>query len=125
VAAELGQDRLVVPPAGADEELDRLAVDARLDRDRLARRAPQAAEQAPDDEGGAGAPLGAAEAGQRAAEEGGEAILAAADGLGGEDGVGQEGLGSGMIEERHGGPSRRSPQPPIVTHLRSMQEWNR
>src|SRR3954447_16231697 len=36
LAAQLGHDSLVVPLAGADEELDGLAVDAGLDGDRLA-----------------------------------------------------------------------------------------
>ena len=62
-AAEFGHDGLVVPLAGADEGLDRLAVDAGLDGDRLAGLALQAAEQAADDERGVGALLGAVEAG--------------------------------------------------------------
>ena len=70
VAAEFGHDGLVVPPAGADEVLDRLAVDAGLDGDRLAGLALQAAEQAADDEGGVGPLLGAVEAGQVALQEG-------------------------------------------------------
>ena len=65
--------------------------------------------------------LGPAEAGQVALEERGEPVLAAADGLGGQDGVGQEGLGVGVIQERHGGPSRRSPPAPIITPVISMQ----
>src|SRR4051794_27316107 len=44
MAAEFGHDGLVVPPAGADEVLDRLAVDAGLDGDRLAGLARQSAE---------------------------------------------------------------------------------
>ncbi|AMV40939.1 hypothetical protein VT85_26125 (plasmid) [Planctomyces sp. SH-PL62] len=107
VAAELGHDGFVVPLAGPDEELDRLAVDAGLDGDRLAGLAPQPAEQAPDDEGGVAALLGPAEPRQIAPEERGEPALAAADGLGGQDGVGQERLGVGVVEERHGGPSGR------------------
>jgi hypothetical protein len=49
VVAELGHDRLVVPLAGADEELDGLAARTRRYGDRLARRS---AEQAAEDEGG-------------------------------------------------------------------------
>jgi hypothetical protein len=41
-----GHDGLVVPPARADEVLDRLAMDAGLDGDRLAGLALQPAEQA-------------------------------------------------------------------------------
>ena len=63
MAAQRGHDGLVVPPAGADEVLDRLAVDAGLDGDRLARLALQAAEQAADDERGVGALFGTVEAG--------------------------------------------------------------
>ena len=70
VAAEFGHDGLVVPPAGADEVLDRLAVDAGLDGDRLAGLALQPAEQAADDERGVGPLLGAVEAGQVALQEG-------------------------------------------------------
>ena len=107
VAAEFGHDGLVVPPAGADEVLDRLAVDAGLDGDRLAGLALQPAEQAADDERGVGPLLGAVEARQVALQEGRDPVLAAADLLGGHDGVGQEGLGVGVFQERHGGPSRR------------------
>jgi hypothetical protein len=107
VAAELGHDGLVVPPAGADEVLDRLAVDAGLDRDRLAGLSPQPTEQAADDEGGVGPLLGAVEARQIASQEGRDPVLTAADPVGGHDGIGQEGLGVGVFQERHGGPSRR------------------
>jgi hypothetical protein len=82
VVAELGHDRLVVPHAGADDEQDGLAVHPRRDGDRLAGLAPQAAEQAAEDEGGGRPPLGAAESGQVSPEEGGQPALAAADGLG-------------------------------------------
>src|SRR3954454_23368640 len=69
VAAQLGHDGLVVPPAGADEELDGLAVHAGLHRDRLAGLALQAAEEAADDEGGVDPLLGAVEPWQVAFEE--------------------------------------------------------
>ena len=121
VAAQLGHDGLVVPLAGADEELDGLAVDAGLDGDRLAGLALQAAEQAADDEGGVGPLLDAVEARQVALQEGGEPVLAAADLIGCHGGISQEGLGVGVIQERHGGPSCRSPPAPIITPVRSMQ----
>jgi hypothetical protein len=121
VAAEFGHDRLVVPAAGADEVLDRLAVDAGLDGDRLAGLALQAAEQPAEDEGGVGPLLGAVEAGQIALQEGGDPVLAAADLFGGHGGVGQEGLGVGVFQERHGGPSRRISSAPIITPARSKQ----
>ena len=115
MAAEFGHDGLVVPPAGADEVLNRLAVDAGLDRDRLAGLALQPAEQAADDERGVGPLLGAVEAWQRALQEGRHPALTAADLVGGHDGIGQEGLGVGMFQERHGGPPLGSPPQPIIT----------
>jgi hypothetical protein len=121
VGAEFCHDGLVVPLAGADEELDRLAVDARLDGDRLAGLALQAAEQAAKDGGGVDPLLGAVEAGQIAPEEQGQTVSAAADGLGGQDGIGQQGPGVGVVQERHGGPSRWTPTPLIVTAFRSKQ----
>src|SRR5205814_8214353 len=45
MAAQFGHDGLVVPPAGTDEVLDRLAVNAGLDRDRLAGLPLPSAEQ--------------------------------------------------------------------------------
>src|SRR5262249_55133052 len=64
VTPQLGHDRLVVPPARPDEELDRLAVDSGPDGDRLARLALQAAEQAADDQGSVGPLLDPPEEGQ-------------------------------------------------------------
>src|SRR5262249_45001718 len=121
VAAQLGHDGLVVPLPGADEELDGLAVDAGLDRDRLAGLALQPADQAADDEGGVGALLDSVEARQVPLEERGEPVPAALDLLGSHDGVSQEGLGLGMIQERHGVASRRSPALPIITPVSSKQ----
>jgi len=97
------------------------AVDAGLDRDRLAGLSLQPAEQAADDERGVGPLLGAVEARQIASQEGRDPVLTAADLVGGHDGIRQESLGVGMFQERHGGPSRRSPLPPIITPVRSMQ----
>src|SRR3954468_3174346 len=107
MAAPFGHDGLVVPPACADEVLDRLAMDAGLDGDRLAGLTLQPAEESADDECGVGPLLGAIEARQIASQEGRDPVLAAADLLGGDYGVGQEGLGIRMVQERHGGPSRR------------------
>src|SRR5262249_43408515 len=83
VAAEFGHDGLVVPAACADEVLDRLAVDAGLDGDRLAGLALEPAEQAADDERGVGPLLGAVEAWQIALEKGRNPVLTAADLVGG------------------------------------------
>ncbi len=74
-------------------------MDAGLDRDRLAGLALQAAEQAADDERGVAALLGPVEMRQVAAEEPGEPALAAADGLGRQDGVREQGPGLGAIQE--------------------------
>ena len=98
-------DSLVVPRSRADKGLDRLAVQAGLGCDRLAGLAFQAAEEAVDDGGGMSAVFDAVEAWEVALEEGGQAAPAALDGLGGERGVGQEGLGVGVIQEAHGTPS--------------------
>jgi hypothetical protein len=79
--------------------LDRLAVDAGLDGDRLAGLAFQSADQAADDQCGVGPLLDALEAGEIALQERGEPILAAADLLGSHGGISQEGLGVGVIQE--------------------------
>jgi hypothetical protein len=84
VTAQLGHDRLVVPPAGADEELDGLAVDTGLDGDH---------------ERGGRTLLGPVEPRQVALEERGEPVLAAPHGLRGQDGIGEQGLGLGVIQE--------------------------
>jgi hypothetical protein len=109
------------PPARADEVLDRLAVDAGLDGDRLTGLSLQPAEQPADDERGVGPLLGSIEARRIALQEGRDPVLAAADLVGGHDGVGQEGLGVGVFQERHGGPSGRISSAPIITPVRSMQ----
>ena len=74
VAPQLGHHGLVVPLAGADEELDRLAGQAGLDGDRLAGLALQAAEQAADDQGGVHLLLDAVELREIALEEAGQAV---------------------------------------------------
>jgi hypothetical protein len=119
--ADLGHDRLVVPLAGPDEGLDRLTVDAGIDGDRLAGLALQAAEKPTDDEGGVVTLLGPPEAGQVAFEESGESILTAPDGLGAQSRVGEDGLGVGMVQERHGGPSHRISYASIINPVKSMQ----
>ncbi len=53
-----------------------------------------------------GAQLDAAGAGQVLPQEGGVVALAAPDLVVGHDGVGQEGLGLGVVRERDGGPFR-------------------
>ena len=86
---------------------------AGLGGDRLAGLALQAAEEPGNDGAGMGLLFDAVEAREVALKEGGQAVLAAFDGLGSEGGVGQEGLGFGVIQEAHGarsGPGRLAPQ---------------
>src|SRR5262249_27021988 len=61
-----------------------------------------ATEEAADDQRRVVALLAAIEVGQVALEEAGEAVGTTGDGLRGEDRVVQEGLGLGLIQERHG-----------------------
>ena len=105
VSAQLVDDRVVLPGAGADEGLDGLAVQTGLGGDRLAGLAFQTAEEPVDDRAGMSPMFDAVEAREVAVKEGGQAVLAAFDGLGGEGGVGQEGPGVGVIQEAHGDPS--------------------
>jgi hypothetical protein len=107
VGPQLSHHGLVVPLAGADEELDRLAGQPGLDGDRLAGLALQAADQSADDQGGVLTLLGAVELRQVPLEEGGQAVGAVVDGVGGDGGVVQEGLSLGVIQERHRGASER------------------
>src|SRR6266511_752170 len=79
---QLGHHGLVVPLTRADEELDRLARQPGLDRDRLTGLALQSAEEPADDQGGVLALLGAIELGQIALEKGGQTVGAVADGVG-------------------------------------------
>jgi hypothetical protein len=65
----------------------------------------QVAEASLDDDARQVALLGAVEAGQVALQEGGEAGAAAGDVIGGQRGVGEQGLGLGVFEQGHGGPS--------------------
>src|SRR5947209_15304315 len=90
---------------GSAEGLDGLAVQAGLGGDRLASLAFQAAEEAVDDRAGMGVMFDAVEVREVALEEGGQAAPTAVDGLGAEGGVGQEGLGVGVIQAAHGAAS--------------------
>ncbi len=103
--AQFVDDRIIVPSAGADEGLDRLAVQPGLRGDRLAGLAFQAAEEPAEDRAGMGPVFDAVEPREVALQEGGQAVLTTRDGLGGEGGIGQQGLGVGVIQEAHGEPS--------------------
>jgi hypothetical protein len=101
MAPQLSQDRVVVPSAGADEELDVLVFDAGAGGDRFGGLALQAADEATNDQGGVLALLLAIEAGEITTEEPPQAITTATNGLGCERRIVEKGLGVGMIEESH------------------------
>ena len=100
---QLGHDGLVVPLAAADKELDRLAGQSGLDGDRLAGLSLHAAQETTDDQGGVVTLLDAVEARKVPLEEARHAVGTVTDRVGGDDGVVQEGLSLGMIQERHDG----------------------
>src|SRR3954451_1184680 len=108
MAPQLAQDRVVVPSAGADEELDVLVGDAGADGDRFGGLALQAADEAPNDQGGVLALFLAIEAGKVTTEEPPQTLAAATNGLGCERRIVEKGLGGGMIEESHRAVSRGS-----------------
>ena len=108
---QLGHHGLVVPLAGADEELDRLAGYSGLESDRFARFALQAAEQAADNGAGVVAVLATIEPGQITLEEAGQTVSTGRDGGRREVRIVQENLGFGMVQERHRCASLPSPSP--------------
>ena len=89
----------IIPFARADEELDRLSWQFRLDGDRFAGLAFQATEEAANDADGVGAMFGPIEFREIALEEAGQAVRTALNGLGCEDRVIQERLSFGVIQE--------------------------
>ena len=93
---QFGHHGFVVPFPRADEELDRLARQAGLDRDRLTGLTLQSAEAPANDRGGVRALLGAIELGQIALKKAGQTVGAVADGVGRDGGVVQQGLGLGV-----------------------------
>ena len=101
VLPQFGRHGLVVPLAGADEELDRLAGQPGLDGDRLAGLAFQAADEPADDERGVVAMLDAIELREVAVEEASQSVRTASNGIGRDDRVVQEGLGIGVLQQRH------------------------
>ncbi len=98
MAPQLHQDRVVVPLARADEELDVLVLDPGAVSDRFGGLALQAADEATNDQGGVVALLLAIEVGEITAEEPPQAVAAAPDGLGCEDRIVEKGLGVGMVD---------------------------
>jgi hypothetical protein len=105
IPPHLGGDRLVVPGPLADEHLEVLAGDGGLGGDRLDGLPLQAAEQAPDEGRGMATLLLAREQGEVAFQESRDVVTATTDIVGGNLGVVEQGLGLGVIKQRHGGTS--------------------
>src|SRR5262249_19691040 len=101
VPAQFGHHGLVVPAAGADEVLHGLARAAGLVGDGLRGLALQAAELALQDHPGQLVLLDPVEARQVARQEALQAAGAAGHGGGGDLGVGKQGLGRRVVEQRH------------------------
>ena len=72
-----------------------------------------AAEPAADDQGRSGPLLDAIEAGQIALEKIRQAVVSSPDGFRHDDGISQQGLGLGMIQERHRVSSPECAYPPL------------
>jgi len=108
MAPQLHQDRIVVPLARADEELDVLVLDPGAVSDRFSGLALQAADEATNDQVGVVALLPAIESAEITAEEPPQAVTAAPNGLGCEDRILEKGLGVGMVEQGHRAVSYQS-----------------
>jgi hypothetical protein len=91
----------VVLGAAADEERELLAGDARLSGDRLDGLLPEAAEPPADERAGVPALLLPVKQRQVAPEEPRDAVATAADVVGGDLRVGQQGLGFGVFTVLH------------------------
>jgi hypothetical protein len=98
VPAQFGHHGLIVPGAGADEVLDRLAVPAGLGGDGLGGLTLEVAEFALRDDARQLMLFEAVEAGQVALQEILQLLAAAAHVVGSDVGIGQQGLGSGVVE---------------------------
>ena len=105
VAPQLVQDRFVVPLAGADEVLHRLAMPPGLAGDGLGGLALQVAELAGEDDGDEVAVFPAEEAGQVALQEPVQALGPPGQGRGRDVGLAQQFLGLGVLEQGHPCPS--------------------
>ncbi len=105
VAAQLGQDDVIVPLARADEVLHGLARPARLDGDGFASLALQAAETSLDHDLGQLPLLVAVEQGQVALQEACQVVAAAGNRSRCQGGVVEQRLRLGMVKEAgHGYP---------------------
>ena len=102
VSVEFGSDGVVGPAAGPDEQLQGSAVLSGLSGDGLGGLALESGEFAGQDGAGVYAVLGPGEVGQVAGNERLQASGAGADGVGGEFGVAEQRLGSGVVEQVHG-----------------------
>src|SRR5262249_42824695 len=103
VAPQLGQDVVVTPAAGADEQLEGPAVEGGGGGDGLGGLAVQAGELAAQDDEGVRPLLGAGEVGQVALAETLQVVQAAVEVGRVEFGVGEEGLRRGVLQDVHDG----------------------
>jgi len=103
MAAEFVEQGTILPAAGTDEELQGAEFLAGLGGDGFGGLALQGGELALQHSEGMAALLAAVEEGQVTLSEGGQVVHAGADGSGGNDGVAEEGLGCGLLENIHGG----------------------
>src|SRR5439155_18685290 len=111
VVAQLGQHRLVVPQAAADEVLHGLAWPVGLVGNRLGGFPLVVTELARDHERGQFALLLAVEQGRVALQETRQAVAATGDEAGGEGGVGEQRLRLGVLKDTgHKQPSRAAPR---------------
>src|SRR5262249_31784312 len=97
------EDGAVVPATGADKQLQGAALLAGQGGDGFGGLALQAGELAAQHGQGMVALLGAVEQGEVALGEGGQAVGAGADGVGGNFGDREQGPGVGVVEDVHGG----------------------
>ncbi len=98
VPLQFGHDFLVVPDAAADEELEVLAGDTGLGGDRLDRLPGEPAEEPSDEGAGVPALFFAVEQRQIALQEARDVVTAAADVVGGDFGVGEQGLSLRVVQ---------------------------
>lgn len=103
VAPQFAPDGVVVPPAGADEQLQGPPFEAGLGGDGLGGLALEASELALEDDAGVLALLLAVEEGEVAPDEVLQAGGAGVEVVGGELGIAEQGPGVGVIEQVHSG----------------------
>ncbi len=107
MTAQLGQDRVVVPAAGTDEQLQGTALLARLRGDRFGRLALQSGQLAFEQRAGVVTLFLAREQGQVACHEGFQVVGATAHRRCRKLGIGQQSLGVGVLQNVHNGPPEK------------------